>query len=161
VGLGHRDELVRDRRSDVASASADGNAAAVAADRTRRRIARRMRWLVAGIAGRAVATSEERARPCERASNSPIEPLGAAAILCSMLCIFSIGLVATPDIVSPVVRALRNAARLAASDDESARQIAGYRQSHHSVWGVEALKTGAFTPPALVGPVPVASPSKC
>src|ERR1700727_3918473 len=25
---------------------------------------------------------------------------------------------------------------------------------HHSVWGVEALKTGAFTPPALVGPVP-------
>ncbi|HEV7479607.1 MAG TPA: DUF1993 domain-containing protein, partial [Roseiarcus sp.] len=26
--------------------------------------------------------------------------------------------------------------------------------SHHSVWGVKALKTGAFTPPALVGPVP-------
>ena len=26
--------------------------------------------------------------------------------------------------------------------------------SNHSVWGVEALKTGAFTPPALVGPVP-------
>src|ERR1044071_2786464 len=26
--------------------------------------------------------------------------------------------------------------------------------SHHSVWGVEALKTGAFTPAALVGPVP-------
>lgn len=25
---------------------------------------------------------------------------------------------------------------------------------HHSVWGIEALKTGAFTPPALVGPVP-------
>ena len=25
---------------------------------------------------------------------------------------------------------------------------------HHSVWGVETLKTGAFTPPALVGPVP-------
>lgn len=25
---------------------------------------------------------------------------------------------------------------------------------HHSVWGVEALKTRAFTPPALVGPVP-------
>jgi hypothetical protein len=25
---------------------------------------------------------------------------------------------------------------------------------HHSVWGVEALKTGEFTPPALVGPVP-------
>lgn len=27
---------------------------------------------------------------------------------------------------------------------------------HHCVWGVEALKTGAFTPPALVGPVPFA-----
>src|ERR1700731_5284673 len=27
---------------------------------------------------------------------------------------------------------------------------------HHSVWGVEALKTGAVTPPALVGPVPFA-----
>ena len=27
---------------------------------------------------------------------------------------------------------------------------------HHSVWGVETLKTGAFTPPALVGPVPFA-----
>lgn len=27
---------------------------------------------------------------------------------------------------------------------------------HHSVWRVEALKTGAFTPPALVGPVPFA-----
>ena len=27
---------------------------------------------------------------------------------------------------------------------------------HHSVWGMEALKTGAFTPPALVGPVPFA-----
>lgn len=26
--------------------------------------------------------------------------------------------------------------------------------SHHSVWGVEALKIGEFTPPALVGPVP-------
>ncbi len=25
---------------------------------------------------------------------------------------------------------------------------------HHSVWGVEALITGEFTPPALVGPVP-------
>lgn len=25
---------------------------------------------------------------------------------------------------------------------------------HHSVWGVLALKTGAFTPPALVGPAP-------
>ena len=27
---------------------------------------------------------------------------------------------------------------------------------HHSVWGVEALKTGVFDPPALVGPVPLA-----
>jgi hypothetical protein len=27
---------------------------------------------------------------------------------------------------------------------------------HHSVWGVEALKTGVFAPPALVGPVPFA-----
>lgn len=27
---------------------------------------------------------------------------------------------------------------------------------HHCVWGVEALKTGAFTPPGLVGPVPFA-----
>jgi hypothetical protein len=27
---------------------------------------------------------------------------------------------------------------------------------HHSAWGVEALKTGEFTPPALVGPVPFA-----
>jgi hypothetical protein len=27
---------------------------------------------------------------------------------------------------------------------------------HHSVWGVEALRTGAFTPPALVGSVPFA-----
>jgi hypothetical protein len=27
---------------------------------------------------------------------------------------------------------------------------------HHSVWGIEALKTGQFTPPALVGPVPFA-----
>lgn len=25
---------------------------------------------------------------------------------------------------------------------------------HHSVWGLEAVRTGAFTPPALVGPVP-------
>ena len=25
---------------------------------------------------------------------------------------------------------------------------------HHAVWGVEALKTGALTPPKLVGPVP-------
>jgi uncharacterized protein len=27
---------------------------------------------------------------------------------------------------------------------------------HHSVWGVEALKSGEFAPPALVGPVPFA-----
>ena len=27
---------------------------------------------------------------------------------------------------------------------------------HHAVWGVEALMTGAFTPPALVGPIPFA-----
>ncbi|MCW1427527.1 DUF1993 family protein [Novosphingobium sp. JCM 18896] len=27
---------------------------------------------------------------------------------------------------------------------------------HHAVWGVEALMTGAFTPPGLVGPVPFA-----
>jgi uncharacterized protein len=27
---------------------------------------------------------------------------------------------------------------------------------HHSVWGVRTLTTGAFTPPALVGPVPFA-----
>lgn len=27
---------------------------------------------------------------------------------------------------------------------------------HHAVWGVETLRTGAFTPPALVGPVPFA-----
>ncbi|MDP2332227.1 MAG: DUF1993 domain-containing protein [Reyranella sp.] len=27
---------------------------------------------------------------------------------------------------------------------------------HHAVWGIEALKTGAFAPPALVGPVPFA-----
>jgi hypothetical protein len=27
---------------------------------------------------------------------------------------------------------------------------------HHAVWGVEALRTGAFAPPALVGPVPFA-----
>ncbi len=25
---------------------------------------------------------------------------------------------------------------------------------HHCVWGLEAVKTGAFTPPALIGPVP-------
>ena len=25
---------------------------------------------------------------------------------------------------------------------------------HHAVWGLEAAKTGHFTPPALVGPVP-------
>lgn len=28
---------------------------------------------------------------------------------------------------------------------------------HHAVWGVTALETGAFTPPALVGPVPFAA----
>jgi hypothetical protein len=28
---------------------------------------------------------------------------------------------------------------------------------HHSVWGIEALKTGLFEPPALVGPVPFAA----
>lgn len=28
---------------------------------------------------------------------------------------------------------------------------------HHSVWGLEAVKTGAFAPPALVGPVPFAA----
>jgi hypothetical protein len=27
---------------------------------------------------------------------------------------------------------------------------------HHSVWGLEAVKTGAFAPPELVGPVPFA-----
>jgi hypothetical protein len=27
---------------------------------------------------------------------------------------------------------------------------------HHAVWGVEALKTGVFAPPDLVGPVPFA-----
>ena len=27
---------------------------------------------------------------------------------------------------------------------------------HHAAWGLEAAKTGAFTPPALVGPVPFA-----
>jgi hypothetical protein len=27
---------------------------------------------------------------------------------------------------------------------------------HHSVWGLEAAKTGRFAPPALVGPVPFA-----
>lgn len=27
---------------------------------------------------------------------------------------------------------------------------------HHAVWGLEAAKTGQFTPPALVGPVPFA-----
>jgi hypothetical protein len=25
---------------------------------------------------------------------------------------------------------------------------------HHAVWGLEAARTGGFTPPALVGPVP-------
>lgn len=28
--------------------------------------------------------------------------------------------------------------------------------ANHSVWGLEAMRTGAFTPPALVGPVPFA-----
>jgi len=28
---------------------------------------------------------------------------------------------------------------------------------HHAVWGLEAARTGAFVPPALVGPVPFAS----
>ena len=27
---------------------------------------------------------------------------------------------------------------------------------HHAVWGLEAVKTGIFDPPALVGPVPFA-----
>ena len=27
---------------------------------------------------------------------------------------------------------------------------------HHSVWGLEAVKTGVFSPPALIGPVPFA-----
>lgn len=27
---------------------------------------------------------------------------------------------------------------------------------HHSVWGLEAVRTGVFAPPALVGPVPFA-----
>ena len=27
---------------------------------------------------------------------------------------------------------------------------------HHAVWGLEAARTGAFTPPALVGPAPFA-----
>jgi uncharacterized protein len=27
---------------------------------------------------------------------------------------------------------------------------------HHSVWGLEAMRTGRFSPPALVGPVPFA-----
>lgn len=27
---------------------------------------------------------------------------------------------------------------------------------HHAVWGLEAARTGAFTPPGLVGPVPFA-----
>jgi hypothetical protein len=27
---------------------------------------------------------------------------------------------------------------------------------HHSVWGLEAVRTGVFSPPALVGPVPFA-----
>jgi len=28
--------------------------------------------------------------------------------------------------------------------------------AHHSVWGLEAVKTGVFAPPALVGPMPFA-----
>jgi hypothetical protein len=28
--------------------------------------------------------------------------------------------------------------------------------AHHSVWGVEAVKSGVFAPPSLVGPVPFA-----
>ena len=28
--------------------------------------------------------------------------------------------------------------------------------AHHSVWGLEAVKHGAFAPPALVGPIPFA-----
>jgi hypothetical protein len=28
---------------------------------------------------------------------------------------------------------------------------------HHAVWGMEAVRSGAFTPPALVGPVPFAA----
>jgi hypothetical protein len=28
--------------------------------------------------------------------------------------------------------------------------------AHHSVWGLEAVKTGLFAPPALVGPIPFA-----
>ena len=28
--------------------------------------------------------------------------------------------------------------------------------AHHSVWGLEAMKTGVFAPPALVGPIPFA-----
>src|ERR1700733_9803414 len=28
--------------------------------------------------------------------------------------------------------------------------------AHHSVWGLEAVKSGAFAPPALLGPVPFA-----
>ncbi|MDB5488924.1 MAG: hypothetical protein JWQ58_2639 [Reyranella sp.] len=30
------------------------------------------------------------------------------------------------------------------------------RVAHHSVWGVEAVMTGAFAPPAPVGPIPFA-----
>ena len=29
--------------------------------------------------------------------------------------------------------------------------------AHHSVWGLEAVKTGVFDPPALVGPIPFAA----
>ena len=28
--------------------------------------------------------------------------------------------------------------------------------THHAVWGLEAVKTGVFAPPALVGPMPFA-----
>ena len=28
--------------------------------------------------------------------------------------------------------------------------------SHHSVWGLEAVKTGVFAPPALIGAMPFA-----
>jgi hypothetical protein len=28
--------------------------------------------------------------------------------------------------------------------------------AHHSVWGLEAVKTGVFAPPALIGPIPFA-----
>ena len=31
--------------------------------------------------------------------------------------------------------------------------------THHSVWGVEAVKTGVFAPPALIGAMPFAGHS--